>query len=53
MSVVLDVDECLAFSDNMCHVNSTCNDTVGSYECQCLEGFEGNGFNCSGNITVV
>lgn len=27
-----------------CHINAQCTDTLGSYECTCLEGFEGDGF---------
>ena len=32
----------------MCDENAACNDTIGSYNCTCLDGFEGNGFNCTG-----
>ena len=49
----LDVDECTA---NVCHNNSSCNDTFGSYLCICNAGFTGNEFNCSGKhflITVM
>ena len=49
---VLDIDECLEFTD-MCHVNATCSDTVGSYECFCLKGFEGNGTFCEGMIVTM
>ena len=31
-----------------CHVNATCNDIPGSYECNCFEGFTGNGTYCDG-----
>ena len=41
----LDVDEC---TGNVCHNDSSCNDTFGSYSCICNSGFTGNEFNCSG-----
>ena len=44
----LDIDECEHESLNECDVNANCSNTVGSYSCFCLSGFEGNGFNCSG-----
>ena len=34
----------------MCHDNATCENTVGSYNCSCNEGFSGNGFDCAGNF---
>lgn len=33
---------------NNCHINATCNDTVGSFECYCNDGFSGDGVNCTG-----
>jgi Calcium-binding EGF domain len=38
----IDVNECLR--DDACAPNSKCKDLVGSYECKCNEGFEGDGF---------
>ena len=32
-----------------CHLNATCTNTNGSYNCSCNNGFQGNGFNCTGN----
>ena len=40
----VDIDECLL---NPCHANASCNDTQGSFTCQCNIGYSGNGFNCS------
>ena len=40
----LDIDECLS---SPCHNNATCNDTDGSYECTCDDGFTGNGTECN------
>ena len=41
-----DVDEC-STDEDLCHVNGSCYNTDGSYECECLPGFIGDGFNCS------
>lgn len=38
---------------NECDVNANCSNTVGSYNCFCLGGFEGNGFNCLGMFLSV
>ncbi len=43
----LDVDEC-SLSKDICHLNAECNNTIGSFECQCLSGYIGNGSNCTG-----
>ena len=43
----LDVDECLQNS-NDCDANANCTNTEGSYTCECLGGYTGNGRNCSG-----
>ena len=42
-----DVDECKDGS-NACHINSNCNDTVGSYTCECRIGYSGDGYTCRG-----
>ena len=46
--LVPDIDECS--SENECHVNATCTNTVGSYNCTCKNGYKGDGVNCSGKI---
>ena len=43
-----DIDECSASQDN-CHINASCSNTEGSYGCQCVPGFTGDGFTCSSN----
>ena len=43
----LDIDECWSGSDD-CHDNANCTNTIGSYTCQCWEGFTGNGIDCAG-----
>ena len=42
-----DIDECS--SENECHLDATCTNTKGSYNCTCKDGFEGDGKNCTGN----
>ena len=41
-----DIDECER--DHNCDVNSHCKNTVGSFDCRCIDGFTGNGTNCYG-----
>ena len=37
-----------------CDENANCTNTDGSYNCSCNHGYEGDGFNCTGNkITFV
>ena len=42
-----DLDEC-SLSNSSCHQNANCTNTNGSFECNCLPGYTGDGFNCSG-----
>ena len=42
----IDIDECTSGS-NTCDDNAECHDTDGSYWCQCLPGFQGDGYNCT------
>ena len=48
ISFIPDIDECS--SANECHQNALCNNTKGSYNCTCKDGFEGDGKNCTGEI---
>jgi hypothetical protein len=43
----LDLDECTLHEDS-CHKNADCINMIGSYKCECVTGFSGNGFNCTG-----
>ena len=43
----VDIDECL---NQSCHLNATCNITVGSFICTCDVGYSGDGLNCSGLV---
>ena len=45
----LDIPECLLGSHD-CHVNATCRDIPGSFECTCNEGFTGDGRDCQGTV---
>ena len=49
---MLDFDECQAKTDD-CHVNATCMDRLGSFECTCNSGFTGNGVNCKSRRNVL
>ena len=51
IDVPLDVDECL--NETVCHDNATCQDTVGSFKCNCNEGFAGDGQDCEGKELTV
>ena len=46
----LDIDEC-ENGENACDVNALCSNNPGSYMCQCIRGFEGDGRTCEGNFT--
>ena len=48
--IVSDINECLA-DRSPCDVNATCNNTDGSYNCTCKEGYTGNGTYCQGDLT--
>ena len=43
---VSDIDEC--GDGTICHVNATCSNTFGSFNCSCNKGFLGDGFQCEG-----
>ena len=44
-----DVNEC-ELEIHTCRSNANCTDTDGSFNCTCGEGFEGDGFNCTGKV---
>ena len=45
------MDEC-RLNENICHPNATCKNIIGLYECHCLSGFDGDGFNCTGGLRI-
>ena len=49
ITILTDIDECVEESDG-CHSNATCVNTIGSYNCTCNDGFDGNGVSCESMI---
>ena len=45
----IDIDECTA-SVETCHVNANCTNTIGSFTCVCIAGYEWNGTHCVGEL---
>jgi len=46
----LDIDECLT-NNGGCDEHSSCINTIGSYKCECNEGYSGDGMSCSLSTT--
>jgi hypothetical protein len=42
-SICEDIDEC---SNDPCHGSAVCENTLGSFQCKCKSGFDGDGFEC-------
>ena len=51
-SCILDIDEC-AIGNDTCHDNATCTNTDGSFDCDCVRGFMGNGSFCSSKFIAT
>ena len=47
-----DIDEC-ADNNGACSPDANCTNTPGSFTCTCIEGYSGDGINCSGNISSM
>lgn len=47
VSCFVDEDEC-ALGRDRCDANANCLNNIGSYGCQCLAGYTGNGITCRG-----
>ena len=45
----VDIDECDRGIDE-CSINAQCLDTMGSYNCTCNIGYDGNGVNCTSEL---
>ena len=48
----LDEDECSTIAD-VCDVNAICENTPGSYNCTCQEGYAGDGKTCIGTMKDI
>ena len=50
--ILLDIDECTDGTHD-CDVNGAlCNNTWGSHNCTCKDGFFGDGINCTGKLYI-
>ena len=49
LNVCTDIDECVLKLDP-CHDNATCFNTDGRFNCNCNEGYEGDGLVCTGTL---
>ena len=49
LSLLSDTDECNVNLDN-CHTDANCLNTDGSFYCQCMLGYTGNGIHCTGEL---
>ena len=47
MILLADLNEC---TSSPCHINATCINTKGSFNCVCNPGYTGNGFECDGRL---
>ena len=53
LSATLDVDECLESLDN-CDMNfANCTNTIGSFNCTCIDGFTGDGITCTSKTNFL
>ena len=48
-----DINECELDELNDCHDNATCNNTIGNYTCECMNGYRGDGLHCQGNTELL
>ena len=48
--LIADIDEC---ATDPCDNNAFCNNTVGSYDCFCNDGYTGDGFFCHGKSHII
>ena len=48
LSCFTDIDECELGTD-ICNGNAACTNNIGLYDCSCMDGYTGDGFDCRGN----
>ena len=51
ITTISDVNECNEES-HKCSPQAICKNEIGSYRCDCKDGFKGDGYVCSGTYTV-
>ena len=51
-SLLIDIDECTNGSHD-CDMNANCTNTEGTFTCQCITGYYGNGYNCTGEFVFL
>ena len=49
LTLISDIDEC-AVNNGNCSPFANCTNILGSYNCTCMTGFSGDGFNCTGEL---
>ena len=49
--LMIDLNECTNGTHD-CHLMAVCNNTKGSYNCSCKEGYKGDGRNCTGKFRI-
>ena len=49
---LVDIDECAAGTAG-CDVNALCLNADGSFLCTCNDGYDGNGYICTGTVSVL
>ena len=52
-TLYLDVNECVRAEAHNCHSNAVCSDTVGSFECVCQDGYNGDGVTCTSKSILL
>lgn len=49
-NISADINECEPNGTHNCDANAQCNNTIGSFNCTCLQGFSGDGVSCVGKV---
>ena len=51
-AVYIDIDECTMMLDD-CSEHASCTNVIGSFACNCLDGFTGDGTVCTGLLFCI